>query len=312
MKRFLLYIVLFMIPLVLLAIGIEAAVRSIPNSYKYKDTWMQKNGGAVETIILGNSLSYHGINPSCLKDAFNLANEGQRLEIDLFLLNKYLPICSNLKNIVLCINQVNLFQDEYESKREPTWQTLIYYGLYMGYPKHGPFSEYSYELTIPKQALTKAGRWCKSYVKGLPFDINCDSLGWNDSKDNVKKKDKNKMTKSYFELQSKLGLKVDLQKYHNNIEYLREIIQICSDHKLHLIVIQTPQIKDYLYSLDHEMIALVREVGKDLKSVPSVTYKDYSENSRFSLNSSYFFDGIHMGPEGANAFTEVIRKDFNL
>jgi hypothetical protein len=90
MKKFLKIFIYFFIPIVIASACLEVYMRHIPNSYKYKDEWMKKNGNTVETLILGSSHAYYGINPEYLSwKAFNLANVSQDLERDFFVLDKY-------------------------------------------------------------------------------------------------------------------------------------------------------------------------------------------------------------------------------
>lgn len=60
MKQFKLKIVLFCMPLLLLAIAAEILARSIPNNYRYKYEWMEAHKDSVETLILGDSHLWGG------------------------------------------------------------------------------------------------------------------------------------------------------------------------------------------------------------------------------------------------------------
>lgn len=61
MKRFLKYYILFPIPLFILIISLEMAIRHVPNPYKYKYEWMQKNAEDVEILVFGSSHSFHSM-----------------------------------------------------------------------------------------------------------------------------------------------------------------------------------------------------------------------------------------------------------
>ena len=67
MKYFIKYITLFCIPVIIVIIAIEICDRRLPNTYKFKYEWMQQNANEVETLILGSSHSYYGIQPKYLK-----------------------------------------------------------------------------------------------------------------------------------------------------------------------------------------------------------------------------------------------------
>ena len=61
MKNFLLKILIYTLPIVLVAVGLEIYVESIPNSYTYKRTYMEQHAAEIKTLILGSSYAYDGI-----------------------------------------------------------------------------------------------------------------------------------------------------------------------------------------------------------------------------------------------------------
>ena len=90
MKKFLITILAFFIPVLFVLVGLEYIVRKAPNEYQYKAQWMEKNADRVETLILGTSHAFYGINPSYLgPNAFSLAASAQCLQYDEFLFFKY-------------------------------------------------------------------------------------------------------------------------------------------------------------------------------------------------------------------------------
>ena len=86
MKKFLIILLAFFIPVLCVLAGLEYMVRKAPNEYQYKAQWMEKNADRVETLILGTSHAFYGINPSYLgPNAFSLAASAQSLQYDEFL-----------------------------------------------------------------------------------------------------------------------------------------------------------------------------------------------------------------------------------
>ena len=73
MTHFIKKIVLYLLPIVLLAIGLEIYVESIPNSYTYKRQYMELHASEIQTLVLGSSYAYDGIDAEILPNAFNLA-----------------------------------------------------------------------------------------------------------------------------------------------------------------------------------------------------------------------------------------------
>ena len=79
----------------------EFVAEAIPNSYTYKRDYMEQQGAQIQTLILGSSNAYDGLNPSVLPYAFNLANSSQTLEDDYRLLAKYIDSMDSLQTVIV-------------------------------------------------------------------------------------------------------------------------------------------------------------------------------------------------------------------
>ena len=58
MKKFLKNGLIFVFPLLLVLVPLEILLREVPNPYKYKYEWMQKNAPEVETLVLGSHMPF--------------------------------------------------------------------------------------------------------------------------------------------------------------------------------------------------------------------------------------------------------------
>ena len=111
MGKFILKILMFLIPLVIILSALEYIAQSSPNSYKYKDEYIDKNCDSIKTLILGSSHSFYGINPEYLgNNSFNLANVSQDLKFDLYLFKRYIEKCKNLKTLIVPISYFSLYE----------------------------------------------------------------------------------------------------------------------------------------------------------------------------------------------------------
>ena len=128
---------------------------------------MQHHAQEVEILILGNSHGLYGLRPDVFKrKAYNLCNVSQIFEYDEYLLKRYLPKCKSLTDVVLVVDNSNLFDMPLENTEE---FRCIYYRLYMDYPKHSRWSKYGFELSNI-QALKE---------KIQHRNDTCSDLGWN-------------------------------------------------------------------------------------------------------------------------------------
>jgi hypothetical protein len=72
MKKYTIKIFLFFLPLLFIGFTMEFLLRNIPNDYKFKKAYLDENAEEVETLILGNSHAFFGVNPQYFStNAFN-------------------------------------------------------------------------------------------------------------------------------------------------------------------------------------------------------------------------------------------------
>ena len=64
MKKFLLYILKIILPILFFFLVLEIAIRNIPNDYKLKQKYLQQNTAEINTLILGSSHTYYGLKPN--------------------------------------------------------------------------------------------------------------------------------------------------------------------------------------------------------------------------------------------------------
>ena len=107
MRRLYLKIALFLLPLLLVWLALEVFYRQVPNNYSYKDQQLQKVAPDVQTLIMGDSHAFYGINPAYFKDpTFNLSNISQSLLTDELLLEKHISNLPALKSVFVTSKKV--------------------------------------------------------------------------------------------------------------------------------------------------------------------------------------------------------------
>ena len=101
MRRLYLKIALFLLPLFLVWLALEVFYRQAPNNYSYKDQQLQNVAANVQTLVMGDSHAFYGINPAYFKDpTFNLSNISQSLLTDELLLEKHISQFTSTKDCV--------------------------------------------------------------------------------------------------------------------------------------------------------------------------------------------------------------------
>lgn len=121
--RFLGQLILFCLPVACAWLLLEWFAAGIPNSYSIKRDQLRQRASEVDTLILGPSNGYFGIDPKELPgSAYNLANVAQSLYYDDQLLLKVLPSLPKLRRVIVTLHYVSLFTDFHEVEREYWYQ----------------------------------------------------------------------------------------------------------------------------------------------------------------------------------------------
>lgn len=289
MKKFLRHIALFLLPLLIVAVALEFVVESIPNSYTYKREYIEQHGAQIETLILGSSNAYDGINPSVLPNAFNLANSSQTLEDDYRLLVKYIDSMDSLQTVIIGLGYHSLGATTEDNRR-------TYYTIYMDLYPRWPLSEYSFEVFNLELLLKKIVKYTVSR------DITrCDSLGqrvghtleaaqsgaewWNKDVLSLVENDKLQIADCRLEIEE-------------NTRYLRMIVDLCNAHNVQPVVVQMPVMEEYKKLLPEEQVALMDEVLRSLES--SAICIDASE---WEIPEDGWYNATHLTKEASEEFT---------
>lgn len=299
MKRFIRSLLFLSIPLALTLVLGEWIVRQLPNTYKTKHTWMQQHASEVETLILGSSHTYYGIQPQHLKGcAFNLANPSQNLRYDHFLLTQYAHLYQNLKTVILPISYFSFFDKEYEEDK-PFNYLACYYKLYMDCPYHSNLSTYAMELFYPSSYFGKL----QAALLGKAGRINCDSLGWGTNHLLSQKRSTWETIDASQTVCQHTAL--DWTAETSNINHLHDIISFCEERQIRLILITTPTWHSYYEKLDTNQLSRMYQIMHTFRSMhPSLIYIDFLKDARFQAND--FYDSDHLSEYGAAKFTHIL------
>lgn len=294
MKRFGLNVLLFLFPMIVLLALIECYVRQLPNSYKYKNEWMWKNGPDVSTLFLGNSHAFFDLNPREYGDStFNLANVSQRLQHDYFLICHYATACPNLKTVILVVDNSNLFDIPMEND-EPG--RVTYYQLYMGYSAHSAFSRYSFELADINSF------WAKMKNHWHSEGLSCDSLGWGNGYLISLRNPKDFLVENV-----RTHCFVDWRSTNQNVKYVRKIAQWCQKHDMTLFLLMPPVTSSYTRKAEKWQLDFVRHVVDSCRTEYGAMVVDYSCDTRFDDDD--FFDTDHLNDIGAQKFSKLLKEE---
>lgn len=301
MKKFLKYCLFFVLPFLIAAIPVEYMIRQVPNPYKYKYEWMQKNAEDVEILILGSSHTFYGIRPEFYDGkAFSLANVSQGLRQDLFLLKYWADKYKGLKTIICPISFYSWFGHGLEYGSES--YRCRYYKIYMDCDLYPDLSLYNLELSDWRTAKGKVAR-----IFLRDRDPGYDKYGWG----NTYKLSEKKVDKWNDGTEAEAAVKRHTVKnwdyIDQNYTQMKELAEFCRSHHVQLVLITTPCWHSYYDNLNSEQLTKMYELTHKFIQENNLPYFDYLKDSRFKADD--FYDSNHLSDVGAIKFTKILDKD---
>ncbi len=299
MKKFVLYSVLFLFPILACCVILEWAVRRIPCSYSVKADYMDRYADRIRILVLGSSHAYTGISPEVLgEDAYSLANFSQTIYYDYRLLRKYADRCSNLKQVIMTVSMFSLYSDLEDGDEK---DRMVWYSNYFG------INRYPWNITSRYQiAAAPKSLWHKMtahYLEGedqvcmspqgmstLYTLANKNKENWDDGATPAKRHYSNKLPKETI------------------VEDLTKIAALCYDKRITLYLVTLPSRISYREHCDSIQIQRTRLVIDSLLfRYPNVSYLDYSADSALTTNPDLFYDADHLSSYGAEIFTRQLK-----
>jgi len=298
MKKFLFKYMIFILPIIGPILLLEMSVRNIPNDYRLKNEYMFSNSNSIETLILGNSHTYLGVNPTFIDSrSFNLAHNGETLEYNIKLFNKYKKNLQTLKVIVIPISYGSLFNTAIKK-----W--IKNYNIYHNLKETDYLVDNLEVLNKNWIDLIEDNYLYYYLMKPSPY-LKSNSLGWYEKmEDNVD--DYNMVSKKA----AKWHTADNFNQLPLNLDLLKEFFIECENRGIKIIIVTTPTHIAYRKELDKTQLSLTFSATSKLaKDFKNVSYHNFMDNTFF--DESDFKDGDHLNAKGAEKFTLMLNKIIN-
>ncbi|WP_432711898.1 hypothetical protein [Pedobacter sp.] len=287
MKKFIKHLILFLLPVVVLGMAAEVLLRRIPNNYKFKRAYLDRNSSHIQTLILGNSHFFYGMDPAFFhSDCFNAGNVSQPLEYDYLMLKKYDKDWKRLSKILIPIDYFTLYsnlEDGGESWRKNNYK--MYFDINADhFTDHVEL--FNNNLNI---SLTKIAGY---YLYKEPA-LTCSALGWGTSYRSDKKRD---LVSSGRNAAKRHTYKDD-HLMAENLAVLRHIIQFAEARHIKVIMITPPTYKTYYENLNKVQLQRTLDESSKIARYFHLTYINLLKDRSFDEND--FFDADHVNEIGA-------------
>jgi hypothetical protein len=298
MKKFTIEALIFFFPLIVMLLLMEFLLRQIPNDYKYKKEYLDKNSDKVEILILGNSHSFYDINPIYFTSScFNASHVTQSLDLDLEILKKYEQNWTKLRVVVVPISYFSLFESlktSFESWRVKNY--ILYYGINTS----NAFKDHT-EL-LSNNLIVNLSRLTSYYILGKPA-ISCSDLGWGNRYNS-------KNAQSLIETASEASMRhtiKDNKSFNENVTALKSIIGFGHRHNIKIVLFTPVAYETYVTNLNKEQITKTIETAETVSNQSdNCYYFNFLQNKSFS--ASDFYDADHLNEIGAEKFTLLLDK----
>lgn len=295
-------ILLVILPVVLLAITFEILARTLHTSYSIKHDKLIRKKNDVEILVLGSSHSNFGINPQYFGyESFNLSNTSQDLYYDYSLLLKYLPVCKNIKIVILPVSYFTLFNRGLNSGIE-SWRT-DYYSFYLKIPN--PANSF-FNLTQYSALFLWDGPI--NIIKNFKQrSININEYGYQHS-DVLESNTNNIISNATGKKRVKLHQNIMDEKYINgNVDIIDKIVKECISRKIKIVFITTPVYKTYSDNISKKYYDIMIDTIKKITTKYSANSYNYFYDERFC--GSDFIDNDHLNDAGATKFSIILKNE---
>ncbi|MDB5272143.1 MAG: hypothetical protein JWO58_510 [Chitinophagaceae bacterium] len=301
MKKFLVYLGFFVLPIIVLGVVLEVLLRNIPNDYTYKDHYLTRQAVGVEVLFLGSSHAYYGINPVYIqRPAFNASYISQSLNYDEAILKKYGSQLPSLKYIVVPISYFTLFTT-IENNSE-SWRVKNYV-MYCGMKTSRSWMDHS---ELFSNTLKVNIQRIQSYYIQHKENRSCSDLGWG--------MDYNSSIKNNLEESGTFAAErhtvMDTACYRQNRNSLHSILTYAEQRNIKVILYTLPAYRSYVEKLNKEQLATTIETAKQFAhDYKNVEYVNFMNNPSFQQRD--FFDADHLNEIGAEKLTRKIDSLIN-
>lgn len=295
MKRLIIRGTCFSAPLLLVFLVLELLVRRIPNPYSVKDAAVAQRGRTVTTVVLGSSHAYYGIDTDALPGALSLANPSQTLDLDEWLLRKYIDRLPGLRNVVVAVTYPSL--NARLATGPEAWR-MKNYRIYFGYPQYFPL-KYDFEATSDLEAAHKR---VKAYYLTRKYTLPCTATGFG-ADFTLARRNRDWQADGPVAALRHTG-PADPALVAGNQAILRRIITLCLARGVRPVLVTTPVWETYARNLDARQLATVVGTCAGLSRQFGVPYLDLLRDPRFGADD--FYNPDHLDTAGARKLAGIL------
>lgn len=303
MKTLIKDILLFLVPVILVFAAAEIFYRTVDNNYTLKNEQIYEQADTIETLVMGDSQSFFGINPSYFEDqTFSFANISQSVYFDEILINKHLDSLSNLKTVILPLGVNSLSQKV--NTFDEVWRKYFYKAqMHVEVPIISDYDLKNYSLTLTKRFKQTVRTVKKRVLEGTL--VGCELNGWANYYRTEESLDLEKTAKYIIGVHSD-----DNFDFEENLQRLRSIIETCEKRNIKTKIVFMPVSNIYANGINNVKVKAMDDLFINLKKdYKNVDYLNIYNEGSFSDGD--FYDANHLNTKGAIKCSKII-NDFTI
>lgn len=296
MKKFIIKLLIFLLPFFILLFIIEVSIRHIPNDYKTKRDYIKKNGDKIEILALGSSHVYYGLNPDLFyTSCFNLAQVAQTPEFDLKLFQHFLPQLPNLKVLIYPISYFTFYWD-LQSSRE-SWR-LKNYSLYYNIEAAQSVKNYFEILSVDPKSNYK--RIIDFYIhKKTEVGVTPRGWGFNCLAEFSANLDQTAAESAVRHTS------VDGLFFSKNSSEVEEIIKICQQNGIQVVLLFPPAYKAYRDQINKKQLTQTySKIDSLVKEYDNCRFIDIFADTNYIARD--FLDADHLNNLGSRKMSQFL------
>lgn len=298
MKRLSKKIIWFLLPVIVVWMGLEVFYRTVDTNYSKKHELIQQKYKKTEILILGSSHSYYGLNPDYfIRNTYNFSNISQSLYFDELLLQKHLDSLQDLKAVILTIGYFTLSQED--NGLEDRWRKYFYdQQMDLEVPSVSDFDPKRYSLALSRK-FNRSVDLVNEYInKGTIVSHYPNGYGIQDSSDIVSNKEE------VAQIIARKHENGSMDFEANRLRLMR-MIELCEKKKVHVFIVQMPAHPTYVNALVPEKWKRIGELLTDLSNSNGLVHHlDLTSDPNFSADD--LRDADHLTNEGAEKCSKLL------
>lgn len=296
MRKLIIKLFIFTIPIVISAICIEAYNR-VNNTFYAKNKYIEKNKDSIEVLLLGSSQTWRAINPKYLKvSTAPLSHGGSAFNIDYLLFKKFVKALPKLQVVILEVSY-----HSFEDYRDESWNKNHLFYKYYGINNYKDFIPFSERFLVTANP--------KGYINRMISSTGNAELGEYNEYGYITTANTtiNETGYSSNALKSRHILE-NLKHYKRNKVLLNEIVGICSEKGIDIVLFSPPKHKGYNQYNSKGKLKRRDQIFEQLDSNQKIHNWNYEK--KYENADSLFYNEDHLNIKGSKIMS--IELDFKL